>query len=463
MSHFPTQDRVCWREGICVTSHHFQLQEHYFDAQVHRLRQLIAPLAWGVSHLQIDQSALSRGQFSILELEAILPDGTSILLHQQGDHQVQPRSLSEHFGETHPSRLVYVAIPAPSPQSPRFSSNTHPARASTGDPPLRYQIEERELRNHSSPPNKTRVEVLVPQFRLLFEGEDQDGYACLPIARISRRHEEGYRLDSSYLPPSISLQATPSLRATLHRLLETALSCYRRLYARRPQKQDMAERDLLTYLRLGAISTSLPELEHCAKDPRCSPTRAYALLCRMAGQLWPLFDHSEPIKVPALCFQDLSSALHPLIDQIFVLLERSVASPPPFVEIALKHDGQGRWTAIFDDPKLASAERFLLSLRSSQSPEQIREFVQTRCKIASPSQLQGVLDSAIAGARLHAPNEAAGIELRRGEIHLEFDRHDPYWRDLFQERAISLYSEPHELTQEHQPSVLALLPRPPTP
>lgn len=446
--------RVCWREGICVSPQHFQQQERFIESQLQARIMVSAPIAWGLHQIDVDAAALAHGDFVLMGLKAVMPEGLVVSVGQSNATKVPSRPVAEHFDERKTRLRVYLALPRAGTE---FSNYDRPS-----DKPesahLRYHIEDHVLQDNGRNESQRRIELLTPQLRVLFDSEPRDGMDCLPIAELVRTPGQGFALNPEFVPPCLNLSAAPSVRRELHRLLELSLSCYRELHSRRPQRDEIAARDLMIYLRMGAISAHLPDLEQCSRDALTPPAQAHATLARLAGQLWALFDNPEPVRVPHYRHDDLSASFIPLLSLNRDLLTRCVSAPRPFVELNLVSDGQGLWTTMLDDPRLAQAERFLLSITSSTAANLTSDLVQTRCKIAAKSQIAAVVDRAVSGARLMAPVAPAGIALRPGEVHLEFDLHDGYWRDLFFERAFALYADDQVLTPDHQPRLLALLP-----
>lgn len=455
----PLNQRVCWREGICVSPQHFQQQERFFESQLQARFAATAPTAWGVHQIDVDAAALGHGDFSLIGLKAVMPEGLVVSLGQAVGCTVPSRPIAEHFDERKTRLRVYLALPKGGNEHANYARpNTQPKEDAKQSSDLRFHIDDQTLQDNGRNESHRRIEVLTPQLRLLFESESRDGQDCLAIAELIRTPGQGYALNPDFVPPCLNLSAAPSVRRELHRLLELALSCYRELHSRRPQRDEVAARDLMIYLRMSAISTHLPDLEQCSRDALVSPALAHSTLARLAGQLWALFDNPEPVRVPPYQHDDLTGSFVPLISLTRDLLTQCVSAPRPFVELSLVSDGQGLWTTTLDDPRLAQAERFLLSVTSATAANLTADMVQTRCKIASKTQIAAVVDRAVSGARLMAPIAPAGIALRPGEVHLEFDLHDGYWRDLFFERAFALYADDQVLTPEHQPRLLALLP-----
>ncbi|MDO9360750.1 MAG: type VI secretion system baseplate subunit TssK, partial [Polaromonas sp.] len=75
---FPVEDRIQWHEGMLLSPQHFQQTSSRLDSLVAWHTLLAAPFAWGVRRLKFDLGLLPAGIVRVLQLEAIMPDGTSV-------------------------------------------------------------------------------------------------------------------------------------------------------------------------------------------------------------------------------------------------------------------------------------------------------------------------------------------------------------------------------------------------
>jgi len=73
-------DRIQWHEGMLLSPQHFQLESARIDALIAWHTLTGTPYAWGVKRLKIDLALLASCTVRVIELEAILPDGTAIAL-----------------------------------------------------------------------------------------------------------------------------------------------------------------------------------------------------------------------------------------------------------------------------------------------------------------------------------------------------------------------------------------------
>ena len=104
--------RMVWTEGMPLSPHHFQqMERHLLGEGSHRLA-VSMPWSFGVRRLVIDEEALGNGRFNVLELEAILADGTALRLPVVDPVPVG-RDLTTAFGADRARLDVYLAIPPP--------------------------------------------------------------------------------------------------------------------------------------------------------------------------------------------------------------------------------------------------------------------------------------------------------------------------------------------------------------
>ena len=78
-------DRVEWHEGLLLAPQHFQLMSARFDSLVAWQTLAASPFSWGVRRLVLDNGLLPTGLVRVLELEAIMPDGTAVAYAAEAD------------------------------------------------------------------------------------------------------------------------------------------------------------------------------------------------------------------------------------------------------------------------------------------------------------------------------------------------------------------------------------------
>ena len=89
--------RIVWNEGMLLGPQHFQQAERHLLGEMGYRLGLARSHAHGVRRIEIDRDALANGHFQLLELEALLTDGTAIRLPEV-DAVPEGRDLSQAFG-----------------------------------------------------------------------------------------------------------------------------------------------------------------------------------------------------------------------------------------------------------------------------------------------------------------------------------------------------------------------------
>ena len=107
---------IQWHEGMLLAPQHFQQQALRFDELLHYHALAVSPFHWGVRELQIDENLLLGGVLRVLELEAVMPDGT-VVHHRHGENELE-LDLSEHADDiTESEMLVQLLLPVSKPGS----------------------------------------------------------------------------------------------------------------------------------------------------------------------------------------------------------------------------------------------------------------------------------------------------------------------------------------------------------
>ena len=89
-------DRIQWHEGMLLTPQHFQLESARVDNLIAWHTIASSGQSWGVRKLEIDVGLLASGVFRVLELDAIMPDGTSVKV-RLGSHPYSTQNNNKIF------------------------------------------------------------------------------------------------------------------------------------------------------------------------------------------------------------------------------------------------------------------------------------------------------------------------------------------------------------------------------
>src|SRR5262249_1090058 len=115
-------------------------------------------------------------------------------------------NLREAFSPGGNSQLLLLAL------APQAGENGNAADAQHGanDRSARHRVLERVVRDETTGRGERRVEVGAKNLRLISERDVRLGETVLPVARV-RRAGDAFALDSSYIPPLLSIGGSKAL------------------------------------------------------------------------------------------------------------------------------------------------------------------------------------------------------------------------------------------------------------
>src|SRR5690606_16598092 len=93
-----------------LTPHHFQQWDRYYENLLQQRLRGIAPLAWGMRDLAINEEGLANGQLSLSRAQAIMPVG--LVVDAPGaDAPPAARDVGPHFSADREKLGVFLAVP----------------------------------------------------------------------------------------------------------------------------------------------------------------------------------------------------------------------------------------------------------------------------------------------------------------------------------------------------------------
>src|SRR5512136_2513454 len=101
--------RVVWSEGMCLTPHHFQAQNRYFEDSIQFAASALCFQSYGFVGLGLDAEALRNGTLSIQHARGIFPDGLSFQM-PDCDPLPPPRNIADQFPPAREKVTVLLSI-----------------------------------------------------------------------------------------------------------------------------------------------------------------------------------------------------------------------------------------------------------------------------------------------------------------------------------------------------------------
>lgn len=404
----PRVDAIQWYEGMLLSPQHLQQLDLRWSNLLCRYLELLSPNFWGVSVLNIDTVTLVNGKLRVLELEAILPDGTfvQVLSTDKKILEIDLTVYLDQFREQGP-QMIHLAVPIVNPNG----SNV------TGDFPRFLSVPGTAIVDLNTGENPVYTPRLVPNVSLVLADVPHPRYASFPLAQIEFK-DESYQL-TSFIPPQLQILNTSMLGTVigdvLQRLQNKAAFLSESLKSPSQGSQDLQLMDESENL-LKVIVHQIPFIENLLGVNTTHPYQLYLSLLELAGgltvikrgQVAPSFipyDHNN-------LYKSFDQVITFIVSMIDLIQENYSLLPFNKFDRAFSIELQPSW----------STSTYVIALRGSPTfgPKDLVQWAEGAL-IASQSLLKNVRDRRILGAARAVIDSSTEFNLRSppGGILLE--------------------------------------------
>lgn len=440
--------RVVWNEGMPLSPHHFQQQErHVFGEMAYRL-SLALPHAYGLRRLVIDEEALGNGKLNVLELDAVLPDGTA-LRTPAIDPVPVGRDLSAAFTADRAKLDVHLALPEERPGTARVRA---PGGAGAVD--SRFRSETVRVADENAPASETEVAVARANVRLLLSGESLDGYQTLKVAQLERSSAGTIIRSRDWSPPALSLEAAGPVPAVLRSVLESLSAKSDTLKVQTRQvggKVQYGTSDVMLFWQVHTVNSWIPVMAHYQRTPQAHPYELYCVLAQLLGGLCTFASDRSPRDIPPYEHDNLGGTFRGMEAIFRQLIEISEVSRHERIPLSRVSDALLKGE-VGDDRLFQEGHKWFLSVSGPLAEERIREELPGKITIGSAHNVEFLVRQALRGVPVtYTALPSSDFPIRSGHVYFRLESHGETWETIREARAISLYlrgSELKELTFE---------------
>lgn len=310
----PVTERIEWHEGMLLAPQHFQQLSARLDSLVAWQTLAAAPFSWGIRRLVFDSGLLPTGLLRVLELEAILPDGTAVQ-YSAADPQHGALELSlTPYAETMANEPlnVYLTLPVVGP-------------ARQGSAALRFRsVAGAPVEDEVSEAEPADIPRLLPLLALTAGSVPPGTHVHLRLCNVFKDNEV-VRL-GDLLPPLLEVARDNALWVAVASLLGQ-LRGKAAFVAKQTAVPSSRVDDRLAHLelkdRLRSLLAGLPQTEAILRTPQLHPLPLYWTLCSLLaslsllrpGGLPPIpmdYNHADPSSV----FKPLLLALQDAVSEV---------------------------------------------------------------------------------------------------------------------------------------------------
>jgi type VI secretion system protein ImpJ len=430
--------KVVWTKGMFLMPQHFQSQDDYFEQTLH-FRASVSNFAnWGLSRLGIDEASLVNGLFTLRHCEGLFPDGLGFQAPSI-DELPPGRQIDEYFSASQTHLDVYLAIPQ-ARQSARNYSIAGGENSASGT--FRYNAEARSTVDATLGSDEKVIQVARKSLRLLFEGENLDGFTTCRLARIIRSPAGTYALAPDFIPPIIDIAASEYLMMLTRRQIEIMTAKSASLALMRRQKSgdlaDFTNSEAADFWFLHTVNSYLPELNHIWKVRRGHPDVLFSVMLRLAGALTTFALNESVRDLPDYDHSALGKSFTALDIRIRALLE--IVRQSKYIATPLRPVDRFIWSASLSDERQVDAKQFLISVSAPIAVDDLISKFPRLAKISSSDELNRLIRSSLPGLGLrHSASPPSSVPLNIGCQYFSLTASGPIWENILRARALSVF------------------------
>ncbi len=427
--------KVLWGEGLFLRPQHFQRQDAYHEWRLAEAMRTLHPYAWGVRKCRLDNDALASGVLRFTELQFVLPDGEMYSAPGEDDLP-DPVSLSTLPGG--PTEFVFHAAVAP-----MRSSGSNSARADANpDSSMRFRQSQQPAADWFTAAASAELLLLKRVVRIVADHEPREHLVSLPVVRLRRLASGGFQQDGRFVPPCVSLQASPALLAMLRRLIEMLQAKVDALYGmhREPSKHVIEFRsgDVASFWMLHTASAACAALSHYQHHPALHPERLYERMLELAGALMTFSKQLTLAELPAYSHDAPGPAFSRLDAVVRDLLETVISTR--YFAVPLAESRPSFHAGRLESEQINSSSTLVLGVSAALPAAEMVDVVPMRFKVGSPDDVDKLVLSAMAGVRLvHTPQVPAAIPVRPGTYYFQFEARGPLYERMLQSQSVTIY------------------------
>ncbi len=431
--------KVIWYEGMTLDPHHFQQWDRFHQANLHFAIHSLAPYSWGLSDISIETDALLNGQFKLVKMSGLMPDGLNFEM-PDNDSLPPSRNISEHFQATQESLAVHLTIPQENPGGKNcLLSETSDGRT------IRYHLENIMVNDQNTGTDQRQVGVARTNFQVHFGSESMEGFTEMKIAEIVRSPQGDFALNDDFIPPCLSIKASENLLKILRRLLEFFVARSNALRNRRRQSTsgqlDVALTDMPLYWHLSALNSHIPLLNQFLSSGKFHPQLVFSSLISLIGLLtsFSTDDGILPGDLPVYDHSNLTSGFINIEKKIRRLLG-DVVPQKNYIKLDLEKQGENLSICHIKEPAVFKESDLFLVCSGEIAEKKLINEVPMKFRVASPDMINEVLSTATRALNINfSSHPPAGLPGKEGVQYFKLEKQGPFWTAIEKSQSLVIY------------------------
>jgi len=442
------QSPLFWHQGLFLTPQHFQLSDWHQQFKFNTMGRFALRHFRGVGAIEMRQDALAARKVEITRLEAVFPDVGYVSF--PGNAVLGARSLDDAALESGKAVTVYLGVRKLSPEGPNVS--IQPELSVTGQPRATFVARadpDTQPDLHAGGP-ASQVKTMRFALSIFFEGETGNlgDYLLMPVARVTREAET-IAYDEAFIPPSLTIGASPALEKLVKDVTDLVASRARALedYKMRGEltSKEFDPGYMVFLMALMTLNRYVPLLTHYVETLNVHPWDVYGTFRQFLGELSTFADdfgatgerYDGEKLVPSYDHDGLTGCFTAARD----LIERMIEGIGTSIELLTAFQKkESYFVAELPERVFTPTNRFWLVVRTEERPEAVPQQVLSTVKLCATPLMATLLVKAVPGVPLtYSKNPPAGLPKRSGTHYFLMDTGTALWPDVVRNRSLAMF------------------------
>lgn len=416
-----TAQKVIWAEGILLGQQHFQQWDKQQQACHTWLCQNLSAFLWGISNLEIDETALDDGRFAIKLCSAAYPNGQIIEYDAKYDKLLNCALIVPPSGT---KKEIYLVV-----------ANNDLVHGITGyetsGSNTAWLADYKEIVDIYDDKRKREILFGKLNLQLLQEHELHGNVQCLKIVQLNYLGDNKYSLDKKYIPPLLHLQGSITLKENLQQLLRIMQNKISFL-------QTGNTSDIKGVLATQILIKHYVTLQHLLKNQQTHPVVLFDTLLELYGGLGVFNSHFSTTELPEYKHEALTDSFTTLTN----VLTTAFATIIPDRAAALQLRRENNSLYILDtitDKQLQELDLFIAVYLQSEDNKWIDQFAK-QAKVGPLNTIEKLMVSALSGVRVsHVQRPPSKLTLKLGFEYFHLEKIGEFWQQIKAEKNLALF------------------------
>ncbi len=428
---------VHWSEGLFLQPQHFQAAERSWTETLQTSELWDHHYGHGVRRLELSADAIANYQFQVNVCHARMKDGTLVALDP--GQELDRLDLKEAFAREAAVK-VYLAVP-------KLKIGAANVRTDGQSTKSRYVEVVQSVQDESTGGSDQELRFRMLDARLMLSTQDMAGYEVLPLAQVQRatENEAAPRIDDSYFPPMLAIDAWPPLGRDVVRAIYDILGKKIEVLSEQVINRGITlvsqePGDLDRLFMLNELNASYSVLTVLAFAGGIHPITAYAELCRLVGRLSIFSSERRPPDIPRYDHDDLATIFHKIKDWIVLLLGR--VRDYEYEQRFFVGEGKGMRVTLESKWLGSDWQWFIGVLYGNLSEQDCLALLRPGAlnwKLGSSRQVDSLYQFGAEGLHIRPLSQAPrALPPRRDWLYFEVSRDNVAWRDVLETQTLAM-------------------------